>query len=80
MRKTIIVVGLLAVAAVWSSGQAAMTNYKATLAGTTEVPPTTSQGTGSAAVSGAARTQSSCAATVSVARVMSIPSAQNGSA
>ena len=50
MRKTIIVAGLLAAAAVWSSGQAAMTTYKATLSGAQEVPPTTSKGTGTAAI------------------------------
>jgi len=52
MRKTAIVAfGLLTAAVAWNYGQAAVTTYKATLAGAAEVPPVKSGGTGSAAVS-----------------------------
>jgi hypothetical protein len=50
MRKTALVFGLVAAAALWPSAQAAMVTYKATLAGAAEVPPVQSAGTGTAAV------------------------------
>lgn len=50
MRKTVIVLGFLAVAATLPYAQAAMVAYKANLGGTSEVPPTTSQGKGAAEV------------------------------
>jgi hypothetical protein len=51
MRKsTLIVAGLLAGVLAWSYGQAATTNYKATLSPKAEVPPVTGSGSGSAAV------------------------------
>src|SRR5579862_8718556 len=50
MRKTALVLGLLAAAATWPAAQAATVTYKATLGAAAEVPPTKSQGKGSAAV------------------------------
>jgi hypothetical protein len=50
MRKTALVLGLLAAAAIWPAAQAAMVSYKTTLSGAAEVPPTKSAGTGAAAV------------------------------
>jgi hypothetical protein len=51
MRKTALVVGLLASAAIWTYAQAAAVNYKANLAGNAEVPPVNSPGRGAAQVS-----------------------------
>ena len=51
MRKTALVLGLLAAVAAWPMAQAAVTTYKATLGGAAEVPPITTAGKGSAAVS-----------------------------
>jgi hypothetical protein len=52
MRKSIVAaVGLLATGMVWATAHADMVSYKATLTASAEVPPTTSQGTGTAAVS-----------------------------
>jgi CHRD domain len=50
MRKTILVLGLLATAGYGSMAVAAMTTYKTVLNGATEVPPVQSTGTGAAAV------------------------------
>lgn len=50
MRKTALVLGLLGAVAVWPMAQAAVTTYKATLGGTSEVPPVTTGGKGTAAV------------------------------
>ncbi len=50
MRKTALVIGLLAAAAAWLCADAATVNYKANLAGTAEVPPVTTGGKGTAAV------------------------------
>ena len=50
MRKTALVFGLVAAAALWPSAQAAMVTYKANLAGAAEVPPVQSAGKGTAAV------------------------------
>ena len=50
MRKTALVIGLLAAAAAWPCADAAMVNYKATLGGTAEVPPVQTAGKGTAAV------------------------------
>jgi hypothetical protein len=50
MRKTALVFGLVAAAALWPSAQAATVVYKANLAGAAEVPPVQSPGTGTAAV------------------------------
>ena len=50
MRKTALVFGLIAAAALWPSAQAATVAYKANLAGAAEVPPVQSAGTGTAAV------------------------------
>ena len=50
MRKTALVFGLVAAAALWPNAQAAVVTYKANLAGTAEVPPVQSPGTGNAAV------------------------------
>ena len=50
MRKTALAFGLVAAAALWPNAQAAVVTYKANLAGTAEVPPVQSPGTGNAAV------------------------------
>jgi hypothetical protein len=50
MRKTALVLGLLAAVATWPMAQAAVTTYKGTLGGAAEVPPVTSAGKGSASV------------------------------
>ena len=50
MRKTALVLGLLAAVAAWPMANAAVTAYKANLAGAAEVPPVNSAGKGSAAV------------------------------
>jgi hypothetical protein len=50
MRKTALVFGLVAAAALWPSAQAATVSYKANLAGAAEVPPVQSAGKGTAAV------------------------------
>ncbi len=50
MRKTALVIGLLAAAAAWPCADAATVNYKSTLAGTVEVPPVQTAGKGTAAV------------------------------
>ena len=50
MRKTALVIGLLAAAVAWPCADAAMVNYKATLGGTAEVPPVQTAGKGTAAV------------------------------
>src|SRR5579864_642729 len=50
MRKTTLVLGLLAAVAVSPMAHAATTAYKASLSGATEVPPVTSAGKGAAAV------------------------------
>ena len=51
MRKTALVLGLLAAAAAWPIAHAATTTYKATLSTGAEVPPVQGAATGSAAVS-----------------------------
>src|SRR5437870_9366482 len=50
MRKTALVIGLLAAAAAWPYAEAAVVNYKANLAAAAEVPPVQSAGKGTAAV------------------------------
>ena len=50
MRKTALVFGLVAAAALWPSAEAAVVAYKANLSGAAEVPPVQTAGTGSAAV------------------------------
>ena len=50
MRKTALVLGLLAASAAWPMAHAAVTTYKASLSTAAEVPPVTGAGTGSAAV------------------------------
>jgi hypothetical protein len=50
MRKTALVIGLLAAVTALPGADAAMVSYKATLAGTSEVPPVTTGGKGTAAV------------------------------
>ncbi len=50
MRKTALVLGLLAAVAAWPMAQAAVTTYKAALGGASEVPPVTAAGKGTAAV------------------------------
>src|SRR5712691_11089727 len=50
MRKTALVLSLLGAVATWPMAQAAVTTYKGTLVGTTEVPPVTTTGKGTAAV------------------------------
>ena len=50
MRKTALVLGLLAAVAAWPMAQAAVTSYKAALGGGAEVPPVKTQGSGTAAV------------------------------
>jgi len=50
MRKTALIVGLLATAGIWAYAQAAAVTYKANLASNAEVPPVNSQGRGSAQV------------------------------
>jgi len=51
MRKTALVLGLLAATAMGAGANAAVTNYKASLSGAAEVPPVASAGKGSASVS-----------------------------
>jgi hypothetical protein len=51
MRKTALVLGLLAAVATWPMAQAAVTAYKGTLGGAAEVPPVTSAGKGTASIS-----------------------------
>jgi CHRD domain len=50
MRKTALVLGLLAATATWPMAHAAVTTYKAALSAASEVPPNKSAGTGSGAV------------------------------
>ncbi len=50
MRKTALVLGLLAAVAAWPMAQAAVTSYKASLGGAAEVPPVTATGSGTAQV------------------------------
>ena len=50
MRKTALVLGLLAATAAWPMAHAAVTTYKANLSATAEVPPVASPGKGSAAI------------------------------
>src|SRR6266852_244275 len=50
MRKTALVLGLLAAVAAWPMAHAAVTAYKANLGGAAEVPPVTTAGKGSAAI------------------------------
>jgi hypothetical protein len=50
MRKTALVLGLLAAVAAWPMAQAAVTNYKANLGGAAEVPPVTAAGKGTAQI------------------------------
>jgi hypothetical protein len=50
MRKTALVLGLLAAVATWPMAQAAVTAYKGTLGGAAEVPPVTTAGRGTAAI------------------------------
>ena len=50
MRKTALVLGLLAAVATWPMAQAAVTAYKGTLGGAAEVPPVTTAGKGTAAI------------------------------
>jgi hypothetical protein len=50
MRKTALVLGLLAAVAAWPMAQAAVTAYKGTLGGGSEVPPVTTAGKGTAAI------------------------------
>jgi CHRD domain-containing protein len=50
MRKSALVLGLLATVAAWPIAQAAVTTYKAGLSSAAEVPPVTSPATGSAAI------------------------------
>ena len=50
MRKTALVLGLLAAVAAWPMAQAAVTNYKAALGGAAESPPVTTGGKGTAQV------------------------------
>lgn len=50
MRKTVLVLGLLAAVATWPVAQAATVTYKATLGGAAEVPPVASGGKGTASV------------------------------
>ncbi len=50
MRKTALVLGVLAAVAAWPMAQAAVTSYKASLGGAAEVPPVTTAGKGTAQV------------------------------
>jgi hypothetical protein len=50
MRKTALVLGLLAAVAAWPMAHAAVTAYKANLSGAAEVPPVNSAAKGSAAI------------------------------
>ncbi|MFI4948016.1 MAG: CHRD domain-containing protein [Alphaproteobacteria bacterium] len=50
MRKTALVLGLLAAVAAWPMAQAAVVDYKAALGGAAEVPPVATGGTGKAQV------------------------------
>ncbi len=50
MRKTALIMGLFAAVAAWPGANAAVTSYKASLNGASEVPPVQSQGKGTAAV------------------------------
>ncbi|HEX6442640.1 MAG TPA: CHRD domain-containing protein [Stellaceae bacterium] len=58
MRKSVLVLGLLATAAMVVYGQAAPVSYKTNLAGNSEVPPVNSQGKGSAQVTADSATNS----------------------
>jgi len=51
MRKTVLVLGLLAAVATWPMAHAAVTAYKANLRGVAEVPPVAGGGSGTAQVS-----------------------------
>ncbi len=51
MRKTAVFLAFVAAVAAWPAAQAAVTTYKATLSGASEVPPVTTQAKGTAAVS-----------------------------
>lgn len=57
MRKTALVLGLLASVTVWSAAHAQMTAYKATLNGASETPKTATSGQGSAEVNADAATK-----------------------
>ncbi|HVC55013.1 MAG TPA: CHRD domain-containing protein [Stellaceae bacterium] len=50
MRKTALMLGLLAAAAIWPAAQAAATTYRASLSTASEVPPVQGAGSGSAAI------------------------------
>ena len=50
MRRTALVLGLLAASAAWPTAQAAVVTYKAALSSASEVPPVQGAGTGSASV------------------------------
>lgn len=50
MRKTAFALGVIMAAATWPMAHAAVTSYKAHLAGASEAPPVQSKGTGAAAV------------------------------
>lgn len=50
MRKTALVLGLLAAVAVWPMAQAATVTYKGAVGGAAEVPPVTTAGKGTASV------------------------------
>src|SRR5712692_7787732 len=50
MRKTALVLGLLAAVAAWPMAHAAVTTYKANIGGAAEVPPVTTAGKGAAAI------------------------------
>lgn len=50
MRKTPLILGLLAAAAVWPTAEAAVETYRAALSGASESPPVQTAGTGTAAV------------------------------
>ena len=50
MRKTALVLGLLAAVAAWPMAHAAVVTYKANLSGASEVPPVAGGGSGSASI------------------------------
>jgi hypothetical protein len=50
MRKTALVLGLLAATAAWQAANAAVTTYKASLSSAAEVPPVAGDGKGSAQI------------------------------
>jgi len=50
MRKTALVLGLLATVAAWPAAQAAVVTYKANLSGASEVPPVAGGGSGTASI------------------------------